>query len=550
MKKLVCMLLCLIAMVALLAGCNGGNNTQTDDPTKPTMPENKKDIVLTIGLPESPYVTDYETNEFTLWLEEKTGYTINVKRYSSNMFGTQFSTETANQEKLPDIMYYFRLNNDVVDKYGEDGFFIDLSPYLEDREKSAEFWNAYDKLDDFHKNKLWTVIHTPESEEFEGATEDGPVFAYPTMEVSQGDSIDFMPMINKEWLKRLNLEAPKTLDELVTVLRAFRDQDANGNGDPNDEIPMLGAAKSTSLGHCILDWIINFYMYYNDANYFNVGSDGKVYATFTDDRYREALTFIRGLVEEGLLNVNTLNYTMKQLRTVVQETDTIGVIVGHPTVQFLQTESVYRWEALDLFNNVFYNDYTVNRDVMITDSCEYPDAAWEVLMAMSSQEGMLRRYYGVEGRDWEWADAEKTQMKKINDIAAQIGNIAWQQNACGIMDWPDTAIENTPENAPVIYRESIMDTIKEYYAAAEKKTDKSEICPWLSFNAEEDEIAKNREFLRKEVKSWRDNFISGSYDIRDNTVWAQYLDAMNRAELQRYIDAGQMCYDRMYGTNK
>ena len=114
MKKLVCMLLCLIAMVALLAGCNGGNITQTD-PTKPTMPVNKKDIVLTIGLPESPYVTDYETNEFTLWLEEKTGYTINVKKYASDMFGTQFSTETANQEKLPDIMYYFRLNNDVID---------------------------------------------------------------------------------------------------------------------------------------------------------------------------------------------------------------------------------------------------------------------------------------------------------------------------------------------------------------------------------------------------------------------------------------------------
>ena len=33
---------------------------------------------------------------------------------------------------------------------------------------------------------------------------------------------------------------PTTTDELRTVLEAFRDQDANGNGDPNDEIPYSG----------------------------------------------------------------------------------------------------------------------------------------------------------------------------------------------------------------------------------------------------------------------------------------------------------------------
>ena len=30
---------------------------------------------------------------------------------------------------------------------------------------------------------------------------------------------------------------PETYDELVTVLQAFKDKDANGNGDVNDEIP-------------------------------------------------------------------------------------------------------------------------------------------------------------------------------------------------------------------------------------------------------------------------------------------------------------------------
>lgn len=33
------------------------------------------------------------------------------------------------------------------------------------------------------------------------------------------------------------MKMPETYDELVTVLQAFKDKDANGNGDVNDEIP-------------------------------------------------------------------------------------------------------------------------------------------------------------------------------------------------------------------------------------------------------------------------------------------------------------------------
>lgn len=44
-------------------------------------------------------------------------------------------------------------------------------------------------------------------------------------------------MINKTWLDKLGLEVPTTLDELEEVLKAFKEQDPNGNGKA-DEIPM------------------------------------------------------------------------------------------------------------------------------------------------------------------------------------------------------------------------------------------------------------------------------------------------------------------------
>ena len=46
--------------------------------------------------------------------------------------------------------------------------------------------------------------------------------------------------IRQDWLDRVGLPVPTTRDELVEVYKAFRDQDANGNGDPNDEIPVSG----------------------------------------------------------------------------------------------------------------------------------------------------------------------------------------------------------------------------------------------------------------------------------------------------------------------
>lgn len=38
--------------------------------------------------------------------------------------------------------------------------------------------------------------------------------------------------IRKDWLENLGLEMPTTLEEYHKVLLAFKEQDANGNGDP------------------------------------------------------------------------------------------------------------------------------------------------------------------------------------------------------------------------------------------------------------------------------------------------------------------------------
>lgn len=37
-------------------------------------------------------------------------------------------------------------------------------------------------------------------------------------------------IIRKDWLDKLNLEIPETIDDWYTVMKAFKEQDPNGNG--------------------------------------------------------------------------------------------------------------------------------------------------------------------------------------------------------------------------------------------------------------------------------------------------------------------------------
>jgi putative aldouronate transport system substrate-binding protein len=72
---------------------------------------------------------------------------------------------------------------------------------------------------------------------------DGSIYSLPYI---QPDTLDTSVRyyINKNWLQRLGLTVPKTVDELTEVLRQFKTRDANGNGNSNDELPW--AMQSTN----------------------------------------------------------------------------------------------------------------------------------------------------------------------------------------------------------------------------------------------------------------------------------------------------------------
>ena len=150
-------------------------------------------------------------------------------------------------------------------------------------------------------------------DEVEGAKDmatqaDGAVYALPTWKEFWPQSIT-RQYVNQEWLDNLGLATPTTWDELYDVLLAFKEQDANGNGDPADEIPMDWAPVTTTgwgyfqptalLGSVGLPIVGG-----GGTGYFV--EDGEVGNFLADERWKEVLTFLNRAYEAGLVNPNVI----------------------------------------------------------------------------------------------------------------------------------------------------------------------------------------------------------------------------------------------------
>lgn len=549
MKKTLTLLFCLLMVLALLAGCTDTGDTST------TTPDGKK--IITIGLPKSTRVTDYSTNSYTLWLEEVSGCEIEFVMYAtaSSDYEKQLSTDTAGDMELPDILLGLNLSEAMVRDYGEDGYFIDLSKYFNDREKSANFWYMMETyLSEEEQEKVWQNIHAKSRDDSEDL-ENSPIYCLPTMETTLIDTMDFIPLINQEWLDRLKLDAPTTPDELLTVLRKFKAEDANGNGDPNDEYPLLGpAGDALSYGGSTIDWLINFFIYQNDAYNFNIDANGKLYLPYDQPKYKEALQYIHTLYEEGLMHQATLTANYKGVKPTLMNTDTVGVTLIHPSQGFdMTSEAICKWSALNLYGNVYYNDNAFSRNVFITDDCDDPDAAWDLLMHMYTYESAVRQRYGEKGVDWDWADEGATSVmgltatiKVYGDIWGTNNNKSWNALRGGIFPYSENEC-NQPtgqESKQLQHKYDLYKELTTNFNAALDKVDQSLVCPWLRFSDEEDDMSPYRDDLKTAIDSWQKRFINGDKNL--DTDWDDYLDELDDLGIDDYIAAGQHCYDRMY----
>jgi len=121
--------------------------------------------------------------------------------------------------KLADVIGY--VNATDLEKLGRDGGLLALNDLIKQYAPHIQWY-----LENDHKfaNTAYSL--------------DGNIYYIP-----KNQTLKFAEFwwIRGDWLKKLNLQVPTTVDELHTVLTAFRTQDPNGNGKM-DEVPLFDRA--------------------------------------------------------------------------------------------------------------------------------------------------------------------------------------------------------------------------------------------------------------------------------------------------------------------
>ncbi len=138
---------------------------------------------------------------------------------------------------------------------------------------------------------------------FDGCTFDGKLYALPRQE--SGNSGAAMVYIRQDWLEAVGKEAPTTLEELVDVARAFKNNDPDGNGVADTwgfgvQSGFYRGGNGDGAVSASLESIFNVMDSFPSLFYWNEDKTEILYGG-TQPQTKEALAYIRALVEEGLV---------------------------------------------------------------------------------------------------------------------------------------------------------------------------------------------------------------------------------------------------------
>ena len=553
MKKLFAFVLSLVMVLSLCVACgvdqpdttatNGGGEGGGSDK-----------ISLTIGMKIKATVLDYEDNAMTKWVEEQTGFDLTFLPYSGGEeTKTQIATTISAGKPLPDILFGISLGTDVVNQYGQEGYLVDLTPYLEDRDgKSKVFWERFESVyTEDQQEEILAKMKDPDT---------GKIFAMPSMDTSLVDPIDYMLWINTEWLDKLGLPMPTDRQSLYDTLVAFRDGDPNGNGQ-KDEIPLYGAQEG-GRGADVINWLVNMFVYMDDIKTFNVDEDNQLYTPFTTDEYREALKFINKLIKEGLMLDTAFTAGMadvKPVTTPASGTAMCGIFAGHLTLHADYNNPVMKqYQPLPLWSQVVIHDHNLSCATYITADCKNPDAAFELFMTLYSEPASIRLRYGEYGANWTDPDEGAVspygipaKIKIIRDPLMEQNYCLWSGVSCTLAEWSEGEAAQMSDKATegeilkaqmhAKARELIDEAVEKYNPAKEL------MCPSLTYTAEEKEIGDTqRTACVSYYRQCRTDFCTGQLNPNSDADWQTYLDTLEDMGIEDWLTMAQLAYDRMW----
>lgn len=510
-----------------------------------------EEATLVIGLKQAVNTENYETNDYTLWLEEQTGINLEFKYFSADASeaATQLALMISGGEKLPDALLSLNLDIATVFEYGRDGHFIDLNPYFE---QYAYYWNEeLGRLAETDQ-RLTKVLGTDPT--------SGGFYAYPHVEYGRVMTYPSdLVSINQAWLDAVDEDMPKTVEDLRRVLEKFMNEDPNGNGK-KDEVPLFSFNKGFRSD--AIEWLLNAFILLNDEYFFNA-EDGNLWVPYTTEEYREGLVYFHDLYADGLIAPASFSSSdsaeATALFTPSDGTAITGVVGAHPTLYVENNnEVIFEYTPMSLLEDATGKGGYVtpmapifNFNSYITSSCEDPVLAFRFLDFMSSQESFRRMRYGNLGGQWiEAKEGETNEIGeqahiKVLDNAAWAGsnNYHWHTLAATFTNYDATTEVIVDDGSFNYHRMMLSYDMTDLHS---KGRIPSEVVWDIVYTAEEnEEISDIKQPLKDYIAEARALFITGVMDPSDDADWQNYLDTMESMGLSRYQEISQAAYTRM-----
>ena len=511
-------------------------------------------VEYTICAPDTTYVCDLNENTLTPWIQEKTNVKINFEEIPDTEWDTKVNLLIASDE-LPDAFIYGSFSAAELADYGSQGVFLALNDIIEE-----------------HGHYVKQVFDQQEALPGAYTALDGNIYTLPDINECYHCFYSVRAWINQQWLTNLGLKYPNTVDEFVNVLRAFKEQDANGNGDPNDEIPFSGNA--TSWNSTIYPFLLNSFLHYDTSN-LSVKEDGTVIFTPLQPEFKEGLQWIASLIDEGLIEKEALTQTEEQLKTKGSNLD-IALLGGFTSATWWSGVGSDNGEGsrcreysglspLEGPNGVRISPWAGTGfnmgNSVITTACEDPVPLFKMLDYMLSDEATLRSQIGELGVDYNEPDEGAPGINGKPALYAKIPTSNTTGGTTG--DEADTAMPNVfPSNRtsdfrlgeqadysdpetqwqqePRLYNESAT-----YFAPY---ADEHMMYPGaVNLTAEESEKIN---FMKTQINDYvKENivlFLAGEKSF--DADWDSFIAEFDNLKLDEYMELRQMAYTRQYGS--
>ncbi|OMF22691.1 ABC transporter substrate-binding protein [Paenibacillus sp. FSL H8-0548] len=403
-------------LAALVAGCsNSGGNvdkaTNAENETSFTYtgagPITDKPVTLSI-LGTNAWSTNVDLAKADIVNEivKRAGIEVNWELIPPQNYADAVSPRLAAGIDLPDIVYM--PDQDQLMKYIKSGLVIPINELYE--KYAVNLKSIYEKSPDIKAS-----LTTP----------DGKMYYVPQQVLTK----NYMPlfMVNMRWLDALGLKEPTTLDEFTEMLRKFKNDDPNQNGE-QDEVPFTSDPKFIPMAFGpVFGMDLSNQFYTDDSN--------KVHFGYYEPVYKDYLTYLNGLYKEGLLSMDFASTTGDQVTARFSQ-NTAGAtfnfswytsMVYSPLFADYDPSTPIIKGILPLKGpggDQFYVGRTPVSGIFgISKNSKNPDAAFKFLDMAVSDEAKDNYTWGLEGITYEVVDGKKqfTEQGKNNDFIQKLG---------------------------------------------------------------------------------------------------------------------------------